>query len=86
MLGPSNEVSIAWVWRLVLFNTFISDLEKVTQSTLIRLADESKLGDADNKLQGRATTILGNPDSLEKEAARKGPLLKRICGYQWRPG
>lgn len=62
------------VWSLVLFNTFISDLERVTKSTLIRLADDSKLGDANNKLQGRAT-ILRNPDRPEKQAARKGPLL-----------
>lgn len=86
MLGPAmRRVQHGSVWRLVLFNTFTSDLEKVIQSTLIRLADDSKLGDADNKLQGRAT-ILRNTDRPEKEAPRKGPVLKRICGYQWRRG
>lgn len=84
--GASNEESTAWVClEACPVNTFTSDLEKVTQSTLISLADDSKLGDADNKLQGRAT-ILRNTDRPEKEAARKGPMLKRICGYQWRRG
>lgn len=39
-------------WRLVLFNTFIRGVEKVTQLTLIRFADDSKPGDADNNIQG----------------------------------
>lgn len=49
----------------------------------MRVADDSKLGDADNKLQGRAT-ILRNPDRPEKQAGQKGPLLNQcISGYQW---
>lgn len=73
------------ILRLVLFNIFTNDLEKVTQYPLIKFAEDSKLGDAVSMLQGRAT-ILKDLDMPEEQAIRKGLLLKRICGSQWTLG
>lgn len=73
------------ILRLVQFNILINDLQKATQYPLIKFADDSKLGDTVNMLQGRATILrdLGRP---EKQAIRKGLLLKRTCGSWWTLG
>lgn len=69
LLACYNKITTYIVLGPVLFDIFIKDVEKVTKRALVKFADDTKLWDAINVLDGRAA-IQRDLDRLEEWVKR----------------